>query len=281
MDWTLIIPRIVSVIVILLISYIIIRILKQGISRLEKRDAASDQQSFSTKYNFLKNSIGIIGYTIAAILIVNLFPALNQLGTALFAGAGVMAAILGFASQNAFSNIISGIFILIFKPFRIGDIVELQSNLKGVITDITLRHTIIRDYENRRIIIPNSIISNDTIINSTIDDKKIKKHIEFGIGYDSDINQAIHIIQDEIQKHPLLIDGRTEKEKKKNEPLVPVKVIKLNDFSVDLRAYCWTFGADNAFLLQCDIFKSVKERFDRENIEIPYPYRNIVEKTTS
>ena len=87
---------------------------------------------------------------------MNSIPSLKNLGTALFAGAGVMAAVKGFASQAAFSNIISGVFVILFKPFRVGDIVQLTNGLKGKVTDITFRHTVIKDYENRRIIIPNS-----------------------------------------------------------------------------------------------------------------------------
>ena len=102
---------------------------------------------------------------------------MKSLGTALFAGAGILAVIVGFASQKAFANIISGIFILISKPFKMSDIIEFTDGKKGVVEEITLRHTIIKDYENRRIIIPNSIISEETIINSNIQDEKIRKHI--------------------------------------------------------------------------------------------------------
>ena len=134
-----------------------------------------------TNFSFLKNSIGFIVYTAGLIFIFHKIPYLKSLGTGLFAGAGVVAVVVGFASQKAFSNIISGIFILIFKPFKISDIVELESGNKGIVEEITLKHTIIKDYENRRIIIPNSIISEQTIINSSIQDEDIRKHVFFSI----------------------------------------------------------------------------------------------------
>lgn len=136
----------------------------------------------------------------------------------------------------------------------------------------------IKDYENRRIIIPNSIISEETIINSNIQDEKIRKHIEFSISYDSNIDKAIDIVHDEVLRHPLLIDNRTKEEIAMNKPCVVIRVISLSDFSVDLKAYVWTAGNDNAFILKCDVLKSVKERFDREGIEIPFPYRTLVYK---
>lgn len=231
-----------------------------------------------TNFSFIKNSVSFIVYIAAITIIFYGIPSLRALGTAMFAGAGIIAAILGFASQKAFSNIISGIFILIFKPFRVGDTIEFGQTSKGVVEEITLRHTVIKDYENRRVLVPNSIISDDTIINSNVTDTKIRKHVIFGISYDSDIDKAIAIIRDEARKHPHYIDNRTDKDKKENVEDVIVRVIGLSDFSVDLKAYIWAEGNDNSYVLMTDLFKTVKQRFDREGIEVPFPYRTIVYK---
>lgn len=231
-----------------------------------------------TNFSFIKNSVSFVIYTAAIIIIFYMIPSLRALGTALFAGAGIIAAIIGFASQKAFANIISGIFILIFKPFRVGDTIEFGQEQKGVVEEITLRHTTVVNYENRRVLIPNSVISDETIINSNISDQKICKHIVFGISYDSDIDRAISIIRDEARKHPLYIDVRTEAERKNNKEDVRVRVIGLSDFSIDLKAYVWSENNDNAFVLMTDLFRSVKMRFDREGVEIPFPYRTLVYK---
>ncbi len=231
-----------------------------------------------THFSFIKNSIGFVIYTSAIVYIFFHIPQLREMGKALFAGAGILAVVVGFASQKAFANIISGVFILMFRPFKIMDIIEFTSGQKGVVEEITLRHTIIKDYENRRIIIPNSIISEETIINSNIQDEKIRKHIVFSISYDSNIDKAIEIIRDEAENHPLILDNRNEEELKINEPIVRVRVVELGEFSVDLKAYVWSNGNDDAFTLKCDLLKSVKERFDREGIEIPFPYRTLVMK---
>lgn len=242
------------------------------------RSYATKLKADPTNFSFVKNSVSFLIYTIAIIIIFYEIPSLRAFGTALFAGAGILAAIIGFASQKAFSNIISGIFILMFKPFRVGDTIEFGQNLKGVVEEITLRHTTIRDYENRRVLVPNSIISDDTIINSNITDSLIRKHVVFGISYDSDIDKAIHIIRDEARKHPLFIDPRTPADKKNNVDDIVVRVIGLSDFSVDLKAYVWTDGNDNGFVIMTDLMKNVKQRFDREGVEIPFPYRTVVYK---
>ena len=231
-----------------------------------------------TNFSFLKNSISFVIYTLAIIAIFYITPSLKTVSKALFASAGIFAAIIGFASQKAFSNIIGGIFILIFRPFRVTDVIEVGTINKGIVEEITLRHTIIRNYENRRIIIPNAIISEETIINSHIVELKIKKFIEFDISYESDMDLAKQIIQEEAENHPLSLDNRIEQEINEGKPKVIVRVIMLGEFSIKIRAYVWAKNNDDAFIINCDMNESVKKRFDKEGIEIPYPHRTIVYK---
>lgn len=274
-------PELINYIILVAVTFSIAIILSVSLRKLLSlfiKKYAKKLRTNPTNFSFLKNSVGFLIYTAALIFIFYKIPYLKSVGTALFASAGILAVVVGFASQKAFANIISGIFILFFKPFKISDIIEFTNGQKGVVEEITLRHTIIKDYENRRIIIPNSIISDETIINSNIQDEKIRKHIVFSISYDSNIDKAIDIIRDEAQKHPLIIDNRNAKDKTNNEPFVTIRVISLSDFSVDLKAYIWTRNNDDGFVLKCDLLKSVKQRFDKEGIEIPFPYRTIVYK---
>ncbi len=261
-----------------LVSSIVLYIILRKLLTIFIKNYATRLNTDPTNFSFIKNSVGFIIFTAAATFIFYQIPYLKSIGTALFAGAGIIAVIVGFASQKAFSNIISGIFILIFKPFRIGDIIRFSDGKQGAVEEITLRHTIIRDFENRRIIIPNSIISDETIVNSNINDEKIRKHIIFSISYDSDIDKAIEIIREEALKHPRCIDNRSDEAKENNDPVVVVRLVQLADFSVNLKAYVWAETNDDAFVLNCDLLKSVKERFDKEGIEIPFPYRTIVYK---
>ena len=255
------------------LSYILRRILTLFITKYAQRLNADP-----TNFFFIKNSIGFVIYTAAIIFVFAKIPYLKSVGNALFAGAGILTVIIGFASQKAFSNIISGIFILIFKPFKILDVIEFKDGQKGTVEEITLRHTLIKNFENKRIIIPNSVISEETIINSNIEDEKIRKHIVFSISYDSNIDKAIDIIREEAEKHALVIDNRNEQDIETSVPVVVIRVVALSDFSVDLKAYVWADSFDHAFVIHCDLLKSVKQRFDREGIEIPFPYRTVVYK---
>jgi small conductance mechanosensitive channel len=231
-----------------------------------------------TKYRFFKHLISAFIYFIGIGFAIYSIPSLRTLSVSIFAGAGILAVIVGFASQQAFANIISGVFIVIFKPFRVGDRINIGGDLRGVVEDINLRHTIIRNFENKRIIIPNSIISAEKIENSSISDEKICKFVEFGISYDSSIDKAMDVMVKEALKHPLHIDNRSDKEKKSKDPIIKVKVIGFGDSSVNLRAWVWAKNSADAFAMGCDLNKSIKERFDKVGIEIPFPYRTIVYK---
>ena len=265
-------------IAIIIVSVYVLSFVSRKILNLLIKKQSNKVNVDPTNFSFIKNSASFIIVTCGLIAIFFATPSLKDFGKALFAGAGIIAAIIGFASQKAFSNIISGIFILMFRPFRVKDVIEVGALNKGVVEEITLRHTIIRNYENRRIIIPNSIISEETIINSNIIEEKIKKFVEFDISYESDVDMAKQIIIEEAGLHPLLLDNRSDEDKSENKPIVNVRVVRLGEYSVTLRAYVWAKNNDDAFAINCDMNESVKKRFTKVGIEIPYPHRTIVNK---
>lgn len=269
--------QIIFAVIILSVAFVIGRIIRFVLGRFLKASAKKLKVD-PTRYNFFKNAVDFIILLIAIIIIFRSIPALQVFSTTLLTGAGVLAAIVGFASQSAFSNIISGIFLVIFRPFSVGDRVKIGQMYNGDVEDITLRHTVIKDFENRRIVIPNNVISNETIINSTIEDEKVIMFVEFTIALDSSIDLASSIIQEEASNHPYCIDNRNAEELAKGEHKVMVRVISFVDSGLLLRAYAWARNPAEGFELKCDLLKTIKERFDVEGIEIPYPYRTIVYK---
>ncbi len=261
---------------IIIATVIVAYIVNRFFVRLIRR-STEVMNSDPTNYQFLRHAssglIYIVGFSVA----IYSLPALRTLASSLLAGAGILAVAVGFASQHALGNVISGIFIVVFKPFRVHDRLKLREFI-GVVEDITLRHTVIRDFENKRIIIPNTVISNEIIVNSDFVEDKICKWIDVGISYDSDIDKAKIIIEEEVMKHPLHVDPRTEEQVTNGEPEVPVRVILLGEYSVNLRAWAWAMNSPNGFVLSCDLLESIKKRFDSEGIEIPFPHRTLVYK---
>ena len=268
--------RVGVVLVILIVTVIMAKLVRKAMSRKDRFIKID-----TTQYKFLSHMITGLIYFFGLLLAFYSVPALRGLATSIFAGSGVLAVIIGFASQQALSNVVSGIFIAIFKPFRIGDRIRLaDKEFIGIVEDITLRDTVIRTFDYKRIIVPNSVISSEVLENAHIVDQRTQKFFEIGISYDSDIDKAMQIIKEEAVKHPRFLDNRTEEEIAENEEPVKVRVLGFGESSVNLRGYIWAKSPTDAFVLGCDLNKSVKERFDNEGIEIPFPYRTLVFKNS-
>lgn len=233
----------------------------------------------TTQLSFLKHFLSALVYIIGIGIAVYSIPEIKDLSLSIFAGAGVLAVILGFASQQAFSNIISGVFISIFEPLRVGDTVKIRSGeIFGIVEDITLRHTVIRTFENNRVIIPNSVIGEEIIENASLMDEKVCKFMDYSISFDSDVDLAMRIIQDEAIKMPQFIDNRREEEKALGYPKVHVRLLSFTESAMILRAGVWAENALSAYKMGCDLNKAVKKRFDAEGIEMPHSYRTIIYK---
>ena len=261
---------------VILIAWIISWILKNVIIRYVKK-SSEDLKIDPTKFYFFRNAINALLVISAVIVVFYNIPELKTFGLSLFAGAGILAAAIGFASQQAFSNIIGGIFLVLFKPFKVGDIIAVGTYF-GMVEDITLRHTVINGLENRRIVIPNSTMSSETILNSSLTEEKVCMFIELGISYDSSIDLAFAIMVDEATKHPNYLDNRKPEDIENGAPAVITRVLGYGDSAVNLRAQVWAPDPISGFNMKCDLFKSIKERFDREGVEIPFPHRTIVYK---
>ncbi len=270
--------QILALVVFIILGTIVVASVTNFLFTRAIRRAEDESGSDLTNLKFLKRGVGVIIYITGFGVAIYMIPQLRVLATTLFAGAGVLAVAVGFASQQALSNIISGIFIVIFKPYKITDRIQIRTDLTGIVEDINLRHTVIRDFQNRRIIVPNSVISDEILINSNYEDDKITKWIDMSISYDSDIDLARSIMKEEVEKHPLFIDGRNEEQLENGDPIVPVRVLALGDSSVNLRAWATTKDAADAFVIGCDLVETLKKRFDKEGIEIPFPHRTIVQK---
>ena len=258
----------VSILIILIATIIIARmadrLLIKHIPRIfeaSKMDKEFDQTSHALTRRLIVAAIYIIGI----LMIILQIPALNRVAIAMLAGAGVAGIAIGFAAQDSLSNIISGILLAVFKPIRIGDYVNFKGEY-GHIEDLTLRHTIICTWDLRRIIVPNSLISSDYIVNWSIGSPETIWPVDFGIAYTSDIDKARNIIIEETKRHPQVM---------KDEE-INVRLTELGDFAVNLRLTFHVPSRGDAFDTGCDIREAVKKRFDAEGIEIPYPYQNIV-----
>ncbi len=261
--WTVIL----FIIGVVFISWIISRIIRYFIIRhLLKRKGEEYKQTSAT---FLKNSVKFIVGLIAVIFIIVSVPAFRSQASSIFVGAGILAAILGFAAQSALSNLIAGAFIVMFKPFRVDDYIKLDEKRYGIVEDINLRHTVIRNFENKRIIIPNSVISVESILNHTIKDLHVQSHTHFEVGLYADIDLVKKIINEEALQHPSIIDNRTPEEILQDVSQINIRVISIQGNTIQLRLYAWVSSPSEEFQFRCDMLERVHKRFRAEGIDLP------------
>ncbi|SDZ88041.1 Mechanosensitive ion channel [Haloplanus vescus] len=172
---------------------------------------------------------------------------------------------IGFAMQDVIANFVAGIFIFTDKPFRIGDWIEWDGN-SGIVEDISFRVTRVRTFDNELLTVPNSHLT-DGVIKNPVAKKQLRLQVPFGIGYDDDIELANEIILEEAEAHPEILD----------DPAPTVRLTELGDSSVVLKSRIWIDEPSRADFVKTrgEYVTTVKERFDAEGINIPYPNRTL------
>lgn len=236
-------------------------------------------KSGATLAAFLRYPVLFAIYFAAFAVIVSSIPGLNAAMSKLLAAGGVLAVVFGLAGQEALGSIASGMMILAFRPFVIGDVVNVVSEgVMGTVEEITLRHTVLRTIENKRVIIPNSTMNAAIVENADYGDKHVCLTLDIGITYESNLDRALAVLAEEVGNHPDYLDLRTDEAKESGVPRVTVRVHELADSAVVLRALLW--GQDNgtAFAMRAELLRRIKNRFDQEGIDIAYPHLVVMEK---
>ena len=194
-----------------------------------------------------------------------IIAALARLGfqtSSLIAMMGAAALAVGLSLQSNLSNLAAGVLILIFRPFRLGEMVEM-GGVFGKVEEITIMVTKLRMVDGKLAVMPNTKAFNDKLINFTAA-KTRRVDLVIGIGYDDDIKKAKDILQRLVTEDPRVL----------KEPKPSIIVLNLGDSSVDIGVRPWTKNTD-WWAVKCDLTEKIKLTFDAEGINIPYPQRDV------
>lgn len=175
---------------------------------------------------------------------------------------GSCAVAIGLALQGGLSNIAGGLMILIFKPFKVGDYIEV-SGKEGTVKSITMFYTTITSYDNKLIQLPNGNLSNSNITNYTAN-KKRRVDIDISVSYSSDIDKVKKVINELISKNELVLQEENNY----------VKLSKHDDSALVFAVRAWT-KTDNYWDLYFDLMESIKKTLDKNKIEIPFPQMDV------
>ena len=253
-------PAIVVKSFVVLLILFVFRLLGNFVGKLVQRGIASSKLKFSKLLQDFFVSVAS-----KAVLFLGILIALSQLGIQLgplLAGLGVVGFIVGFALQDTLSNFASGMMILIYRPFDVGDLIE-AGGVMGKVSEMSLVSTSVLTVDNQKLVVPNNKIWGDVIRNVTSQHSR-RIDMTFGIGYSDDIAHAERVLNEIVQSEERVLD----------DPEPVIRLHNLGESSVDFIVRPWVRTTDY-WEVYWDITRKVKERFDAEGISIPFPQRDV------
>jgi len=259
--WDKVQPTVLNLIFALLILWIGMKVAK-WVGRTVSKYAAKAPNVDTTLSNFLGS---IAKYAITAFVVIAAVTKLGVETASLVAMLGAATLAIGLALQGTLGNIAAGVMLMLFRPYKIGDYVDVAGQ-EGVVDDVNIFTTVLATIDNVKVIIANGEAWGSTIKNYTSMGVR-RVDVDYGIHYDDDIDKAIKIMKEVTAAHPDVLD-------KPDGPWA--KVVKLNESSVDIQNRAWC-KAEHYWDVMFDLNKSIKEAFDKNGITIPYPHQVEIE----
>lgn len=250
-------PKVISALVILIVGLYMIKIIIKSAKKIMAKGGLD-----LTLQKFLGNLGGWVLKILLFIMVISMLGVETTSFAAILAAAGLA---VGLALQGSLANFAGGVLIMIFKPFKIGDLIEAQGQL-GTVKEIEIFTTKLIGLSNKEIIIPNGVMSNGTILNYATQGTR-RVDLVIGVSYDADIKKTKEVLMEVLKAHPSVLQ----------DPAPGVTVLELADSSVNFAVRPWCNTADY-WTVYFDVTENVKLALDKAGIEIPYPHRVNVNK---
>jgi len=202
--------------------------------------------------------ISLMGWGLKVMLFISVIQMLGVATTSFIAVLGAAGLAIGLAFQGTLANFAGGALLLVFKPYKVGDLIEAQGKL-GVVKEIQIFTTILLNPQNKTIILPNGAVSNGDITNYTRDGK-LRVDLTVGISYDSDIKKAKNVLMEVMTSYEHVLQ----------DPAPFVGVSELADSSINLAVRPWTIP-EHYWEVYFDVLENCKNALDNANITIPFP----------
>jgi small conductance mechanosensitive channel len=242
---------------ILLLGWILSKWLQNRVANLGRRNRHLDEMLF----DFLASIVRYVVMGFTLLFVLNTFGVQTTSVVAVIGAAGLA---IGLALQGTLSNVAAGVMLILFRPIKIGDFVEVAGEM-GTIRQINLNFTELADLSNVQVIVPNSEVWGNVITNYSANPKR-RAEWTFGVGYGVNLRQAETVIRETI-----MADERAHADP---EPFI--QVTNLGDSSVDFLVRVWCDAGDY-FAFKADMTRAVKDAFTEKDIDIPFPTRTIVQ----
>ncbi|HFI4796782.1 TPA: mechanosensitive ion channel domain-containing protein [Elizabethkingia anophelis] len=252
-QYSLTVYQLISSAVIVLVGLGIVRVFKSLIYKSEKIDVGK-------KFAFAQ----ILKYIIIVFTAILAFRTLGVDVSPLLLGGSVILVGIGLGLQNLFLDFISGVIILLDRSIKVDDVVEIE-NVVGKVQQINIRTSTILTRENKSMIIPNSILTKNKIVNMSYDDDVANFGISIGVGYDSDVDLVMKLMLEAAKEHPEVFQEK---------PAV-ARLSNFGDSSLDFSLFFNSRYLFKAEAIKSDLRLSILNKFRENNIDIPFPIRTL------
>ncbi len=217
----------------------------------------------------------------AAVFLGGVFVALSSFGgfqtvwKTLLGGTAFASAILIFAAQDSIKDILAGLMISIYKPFEIGNRIELEDGTAGIVKDISMRHVVLQLQDTQTLIVPNSRLNAMNIRNYSYMESYRSAMFRFSVAYDTDVEKAMEVIRQAVVDSPY---SRPEKETDHGKDYAPVYFMAFEESSLRLTTTVYYEPSSPSETVISDVNLRVNRALKENGIEIPYPYVNVVQR---
>ena len=248
------VPKLLACILVLWVGFKLIKLLKKGLTKLlDKRNAEGTLKGFLTS---------LVDVMMKVMLIIMAMDIIGIKATSFIAVLGAAGLAIGMALQGTLQNFAGGVIILLLRPFKAGDYIECGS-YKGYVKEIRIFHTIIRPFNGRIIIVPNSELATKSLINHTRDNV-IRLDVVASVAYGTDLDKAKAVIEKIIADDPLIL----------KDPIPKFCVSELNSSSVDFSLWLWV-TVDDYWTVWMRIRENIYKAFNENGIAIPFPQMDV------
>ena len=222
---------------------------------LQKRGESIDQ----TAVRFLSQLLRVGVWVLAIVSYAHVIPGLQHLGTAWLTSAGVLAVVVGMAAQNTLGNLIAGISLVLYRPFQLGDQLQVTSPaglVTGIVENVSLGYTTLRLDDERRMVVPNNVMASQSILNISVSKQPVPCVIALALEHDADVEKARQILLDEARRHPKATGTPT------------CRITDISSVGVTVTLVVMAPSPAAVFDMKSDLLEAAKKRFDQAGIQI-------------
>ena len=243
----------------------------KAVTMLMEKLFARSPRTRSLPFVYLRKILTFILYAAAVFSIIAQVKPLQDLGISILGATSVITVIVGLAAQATFGNFISGFFISLYQPFKVGDTVALpEKNIMGQVREITFRHTVIRSIENTEYIIPNSVMDSAVIENRAFGQAFYKRKISVSVGYDSNTSLVRKLITETVLSTKEYVDTRTDEERENGVPAVNIRLEEFGASGLEFIFFMVSATLADSYTGASKVRTRLLEEFREHKINIPY-----------